>query len=179
VATAPAGKGGIPYEVNGRVYTPLASAEGYSEEGTASWYGPGLHGRLTSSGEVFDMHSATAAHRTLPFGTRVRVVNLANDRETVVRINDRGPFVKDRVIDLSFQAAKELGMIEHGTTPVRLTALHGPDANTARETGRTHASPPGVYRDRNKTAGEAPRLADSRPLPQAARPGEHPAASNF
>ncbi|QIZ73844.1 septal ring lytic transglycosylase RlpA family protein [Oxynema aestuarii AP17] len=91
--------------------------------GWASWYGPGFHGRLSASGEVFDQNALTAAHRTLPFGTEVRVTNLNNGRSIVVRINDRGPFVGNRVIDLSAAAAQVLGMMDTGIAPVRLDIL--------------------------------------------------------
>lgn len=90
------------------------------EVGIASWYGPGFHGRATASGEIFDQNALTAAHRRLPFGTRVRVVNLENGREVVVRINDRGPALEDRVIDLSRAAAEALGMLQAGIVRVRL-----------------------------------------------------------
>jgi rare lipoprotein A len=89
-------------------------------EGMASWYGPGLHGRRTASGETFDQNALTAAHPSLPFGTRVRVVSLANGREVTVRINDRGPHTGARIIDLSRAAAERLDMIEAGVVPVRL-----------------------------------------------------------
>ena len=95
-------------------------------EGTASWYGPGFHGRRTASGEVFDMYDYTAAHPFLPFGTRVRVTNLANHRSVVVRINDRGPHAKNRIIDLSYQAAKKIGMIGPGTAKVRVEVVAYP-----------------------------------------------------
>jgi rare lipoprotein A len=98
---------------------------GAGEVGIASWYGQDFHGRPTSSREIYDMHDMTAAHRTLPFGTHVMVTNLDNDRSTVVRINDRGPFVKGRIIDLSYAAARVLGMIGPGTARVRLEVLGG------------------------------------------------------
>lgn len=90
---------------------------------SASWYGPGFYGNRTANGEVFTGRDMTAAHRTLPFGTRVRVTNLNNGRSTVVRVNDRGPFIGGRVIDLSEAAASRLGMISSGTAPVRLEVL--------------------------------------------------------
>lgn len=90
------------------------------ERGIASWYGPGYAGNLTASGEVFDPNAITAAHKTLPFGTRVTVVHLGNGREVTVRINDRGPFVRGRVIDLSRAAAKQIGMIDDGLAEVKL-----------------------------------------------------------
>ena len=95
------------------------------EVGVASWYGEEFHGRPTSSREVFDMNDLTAAHRTLPFGTHVLVANLENDRTVVVRINDRGPFVRGRVIDLSYAAGRVLGLIGPGTARVRLEVLGG------------------------------------------------------
>lgn len=94
------------------------------QEGIASYYSDRHHGRKTASGEVFDQHDMTAAHRTLPFGTRVRVRHLDNGREVTVRINDRGPFVKGRIIDLSYRAAKDLDMIRSGVAPVRVTPLN-------------------------------------------------------
>jgi rare lipoprotein A len=95
------------------------------EIGVASWYGQEFHGRPTSSREVFDMNDMTAAHRTLPFGTHVMVTDLANDRSVVVRINDRGPFVRGRIIDLSYAAARVLGIVGPGTARVRLDILGG------------------------------------------------------
>ncbi len=112
-----------PYKVNGKVYYPLPSAQGYTEVCYASWYGPGFHGKLAASGEVYNMYDYTAAHRILPMGTYVLVKNLENGKEVVVRINDRGPFVKGRCIDLSYAAAKALGMIGKGVVKVRLIAL--------------------------------------------------------
>ena len=93
------------------------------ETGVASWYGPDFHGKLTSNKEIYDMYDMTAAHRTLPFGTYVMVTNLDNGRTATVRINDRGPFAGDRIIDLSYAAARVLGMIGPGTVPVRLEIL--------------------------------------------------------
>jgi rare lipoprotein A len=98
----------------------------YVEEGIASWYGVPFHGRRTSNGEIYDMNEFTAAHRTLPFNTVVRVTNLRNGKQTEVRINDRGPFVANRVIDLSHSAAAAIEMIGTGTAPVRLEVLSGP-----------------------------------------------------
>ncbi len=102
------------------VTTPPA---GYVEVGEASWYGPGFHGRMTSSREIFDMQDLTAAHPSLPFGTMVEVTNLENSRTVTVRINDRGPFVKNRIIDLSYAAARMLGLIGPGTARVRLEVV--------------------------------------------------------
>lgn len=97
-----------------------------AESGLASWYGHPYHGRASASGEIYDMEQLTAAHRTLPFGTRVRVINLANSKTVDVRINDRGPFVDGRVIDLSHAAAKAIGMIGPGTTRVRIDIVSAP-----------------------------------------------------
>jgi len=99
------------------------SRPGAVEVGTASWYGPGFHGNRTSSGEIYDQYDLTAAHQTLPLGTRVAVTNLQNGREVEVRVNDRGPFVKGRSIDLSYAAARSLGAIGPGTIPVRIEVL--------------------------------------------------------
>ncbi len=102
---------------------PPAPGPGWTETGIASWYGRPYHGRRAASGEIYDMEQLTAAHRTLPFGTQVLVRNLDNDRTVTVRINDRGPFVKGRILDLSRAAARELAMIGPGTARVRLVVL--------------------------------------------------------
>jgi rare lipoprotein A len=112
-----------PYTVLGKTYEPLASHEGFVQSGIASWYGPDFHGKKTSNGEVYDMYALTAAHKTLPLGVYVKVENTENGREAVLRINDRGPFVKGRIIDLSYAAAKKLGVDRIGTAPVRVEAL--------------------------------------------------------
>ncbi|MEW5723636.1 MAG: septal ring lytic transglycosylase RlpA family protein [Thermodesulfobacteriota bacterium] len=120
------------YVMNGEKYYLLASAEGFVEEGMASWYGRRFQGRKTSSGERYDMHELTAAHPTLPFDCLVRVVNLENSREVTVRINDRGPFEGEgRVIDLSYAAAKALGMIRPGKALVRIEGLCSDGEGTA------------------------------------------------
>ncbi len=111
------------YEVFGVRYRVLDSAEGYDETGVASWYGEEFHGRSTSSGEPYDMNAMTAAHRTLPLPTYVEVTNLENGRVIVVRVNDRGPFHGDRLIDLSYAAARELEIVANGTARVRVRAL--------------------------------------------------------
>lgn len=102
----------------------------FVEEGVASWYGPTFNGRRTSDGEIYDMHDFTAAHRTLPFNAIVRVTNMSNGLQTEVRINDRGPFVANRIIDLSLSAAKAIQMVGPGTAQVRLEMLSGPDPDT-------------------------------------------------
>lgn len=120
----PSARGNPPsYTVLGRTYRVLSSAAGYYATGTASWYGRKFHGRLTSSGEPYDMYALTAAHRSLPIPTYARVTNLDNGRATVVRINDRGPFHADRLIDLSYAAAVKLGFADQGTARVRVEVL--------------------------------------------------------
>jgi rare lipoprotein A len=111
------------YEVFGKRYHVLASAAGYKERGVASWYGPDFHAKATSSGETYDMYAMTAAHKTLPIPAYARVTNLANGRSVVVRINDRGPFVANRIIDLSYTAAHKLDMTRAGTTFVEVEVL--------------------------------------------------------
>jgi len=112
-----------PYRVKGVRYTPIASASGFVQTGIASWYGQKFHGRKTSNGETYNMYAMTAAHKTLPLGTWVSVHNLENNRKIVVRINDRGPFVYGRIIDLSYTGAKRIGIEGTGTARVRITAL--------------------------------------------------------
>ena len=122
-------KGGVPgsrpYTVRGKTYYPLKSAKGFVEEGTASWYGPGFHGKTTANGETYNQYAMTAAHKILPLGTQVRVTHLGNGRSIIVRINDRGPFVDDRVIDLSRAAASRLNVVGPGTARVRIQSLGG------------------------------------------------------
>lgn len=112
-----------PYTIDGKTYYPIPSAYGYAEKGVASWYGPQFHGRKTSNGETYDMMGMTAAHKILPMHTRVLVRNVDNGKEVVLRINDRGPFVKDRVIDLSLAGARALGVDGPGTANVVVTAM--------------------------------------------------------
>lgn len=114
---------GPEYEVFGKRYFVKDSSAGYQERGVASWYGKKFHGNLTSNREVYDMYTMTAAHKTLPLPTYVRVRNLRNDKSIVVRVNDRGPFVSNRVIDLSYAAALKLGMVRDGTSLVEVTAI--------------------------------------------------------
>lgn len=117
-----------PYTVHGRTYRVLESAKGYVERGLASWYGTKFHGRPTSSFEPYDMFQYTAAHRTLPLPTYARVTNLENGESVVVRINDRGPFKPDRIIDLSYVAALRLGIVARGTAMVEVRALDPEEA---------------------------------------------------
>jgi rare lipoprotein A len=111
------------YSVGGRRYVVLPSADGYIERGVASWYGTDFHGLRTATGESYDMFAMTAAHKTLPLPCYARVTNLANGRSVIVRINDRGPFVSNRIIDLSYTAASRLDMIRNGTAFVQVEAL--------------------------------------------------------
>jgi len=131
------------YDVLGRRYFVLAGADGYLERGVASWYGPTFHGGNTSSGEPYDMYGMSAAHKTLPLPTYARVTNLRNGRNVVVRINDRGPFVANRLIDLSYTAAAKLDMIREGTTLVEVRALTpgAPDELTRS----AQSPPPSLY----------------------------------
>ncbi len=112
-----------PYKVMGKWYQPLPNARNFRQRGLASWYGKKFHGRRTSNGERYNMYGISAAHKTLPMGTMVRVFNLKNNKEAMVRINDRGPFVRGRIIDLSYGAAKMLGVVGPGTTPVEIVAV--------------------------------------------------------
>lgn len=112
-----------PYTVLGKTYTVLPTAEGYHQRGIASWYGKKFHGRTTSSGELYDMYLPTAAHKSLPLPTYAEVTNLDNGRTLIVKINDRGPFHEDRMIDLSYGAAVKLGVIETGTARVEVRTL--------------------------------------------------------
>ena len=114
------------YEVDGREYRVLETSEGFRETGIASWYGRDFHGRRTSSGEPYDMYQMTAAHKALPLPTYVRVTNLENGRSVVLRVNDRGPFIEGRVIDVSYVAAQRLGMVGSGTARVEVVALDPP-----------------------------------------------------
>jgi len=112
-----------PYRVGRTWYTPMVHARDFKQRGIASWYGKKFHGRKTSSGEIYNMYAMTAAHKTLPLHTYVRVTNLTNQKRIDVRINDRGPFVRGRIIDLSYAAAKKLGVVAPGTAKVAIEAL--------------------------------------------------------
>jgi rare lipoprotein A len=142
-AAAPAPKRSKP--------APPPAPSGYTEEGNASWYGEPFHGRHASNGEIYDMYKLTAAHRTLPFETMVRVTNLNNGKSTVVRITDRGPFVDNRIIDLSLAAAREVDSVGAGVVPVRVEVLGGVDPTTGFFTVQV-----GAFRER----ANAERLRD-------------------
>ncbi|TDG12514.1 septal ring lytic transglycosylase RlpA family protein [Seongchinamella unica] len=127
-----------PYTVNGVSYEILEDYRNYRERGTASWYGSKFHGHETSNGEVFDLYAASAAHKTLPIPCYARVTNLANGRSVVVRVNDRGPFHGDRLIDLSYGAAVKLGYMEHGTAEVEVAVLNIAGVDDRRGAPGTH-----------------------------------------
>jgi rare lipoprotein A len=157
---------GKPYMIAGRTYVPEENIN-YRSEGTASWYGDDFHGRLTANGEVFDMHSISAAHPTLPMPSYVRVTNLANRKSIVVRVNDRGPYAGNRVIDVSVKAAQLLGFHEHGLAKVRVeyvgrAPIEGSDDRQLLATLRQDGPAP---------APSAVRVASARPfLPEVSEP---------
>ncbi len=127
-----------PYCVSGVTYTPIVPKIGEQFRGIASWYGPNFHGNKTSNGEYYDMHASTAAHKTLPINTLLQVTNLDNGLSTIVRINDRGPFVKNRIIDLSYQAALDIGLIKKGTAKVQLEVIDFDKSILAYRNNTTH-----------------------------------------
>jgi rare lipoprotein A len=167
------------YDVFGKRYYVMASSVGYVERGVASWYGPGFHKVRTSMGEIYDMYGMTAAHKSLPLPAYVRVTNLENGRSCVVRINDRGPFVGNRIIDLSYTAAAKLDMLRNGTAMVEIRVLQpaDPAGNTHLTTAAlvpqtvTVPSASGVAPPTPPSALiEAPMPSDpARPPPQAAQ----------
>ncbi len=125
-----------PYTVNGKTYHLLPNSQGYEAEGIASWYGTKFQGRPTANGERYNLYAMTAAHRTLPIPAYVRVTNLENGRTTVVRVNDRGPFHEDRIIDLSYAAAVKLSFVDKGTARVRVEVIDTrPNATVAQQEG--------------------------------------------
>ena len=129
------------YEVFGKRYSVMADGAGYSERGVASWYGKKFHGEMTSSQEPYDMYAMTAAHKSLPLPTYVRVRNLSNNKSVVVRVNDRGPFVDNRIIDLSYSAALKLDMVKSGTSLVEVEAISFDDPPGDRPTRQATAAP--------------------------------------
>lgn len=166
------------YQVRGQWYQPMQDATGYDEVGIASWYGDQFNGRPTATGEIFDMHGLSAAHKTLPLPGLVEVTNLSNGRSVVLRVNDRGPFVDDRIIDLSRGAAQELGLLSQGVGRVRVRYLGlaprgGGTGVGARAQQATAAPEPvaqaesgvfwvqvGAFRQRNAAERIADRLGD-------------------
>ena len=155
------------YEVFGKRYTVMDSGSGYTERGVASWYGKKFHGRLTSNRETYDMYQMTAAHKTLPLPTYVRVRNLRNNKSVVVRVNDRGPFVHNRIIDLSYAAALRLDMVNDGTSLVEVTAITFDDPPGDRPTSAVSTPP-------RQPATTAPAVtAPAETVPVAAAPAEN------
>jgi len=155
-------KSGNPpfYEVFGRRYVVLETAAGYREQGVASWYGPDFHGKRTATGEIYDMHAMTGAHPTLPLPAWVRVTNLQNGRSVVIRLNDRGPFSKNRIIDLSRAAAHELDMIRTGTALVEVQSLAAgaPMAAPERAAAQQFHAQAGAFADADNAERLAARL---------------------
>jgi rare lipoprotein A len=157
VPEAPSARGNMAfYEVFGRRYHTLPTSRGYQERGVASWYGAKFHGLPTSSGEPYDMHAMTAAHKSLPLPTWVEVRNLSNGRTIVVRVNDRGPFVDNRIIDLSYAAAREIDMVGAGTALVEVRALHDP----------FEISPEAIVYTRDGERSTGAQLLAARPSPR-------------
>jgi len=156
-ATLPNGSGGInkigePYRIAGQWYTPMQNEGTYDETGIASWYGKKFHGLRTANGEIYDMHALSAAHKTLPLPTLVRVTNLDNGRSVIVRVNDRGPFVKERLIDLSYAAAQQLGYADRGTAHVRVQTLDMPAPNKKEILASAATFRPARRHDANHTS---------------------------
>jgi rare lipoprotein A len=154
-ASAPAPFAGPPYEVDGRWYVPMHEPD-YDEVGVASWYGPNFHGELAASGEVYDQHALTAAHPTLPIPSLVRVTNLENGRSVVVKLNDRGPFVDDRIIDLSRRAAEELDIVRNGTAKVRVQYAGPVSSGAAEPVMASFQAPAGLETKRAQPVQPAP-----------------------
>jgi rare lipoprotein A len=153
------------YSIAGKRYYVLATAEGFVERGVASWYGPTFHGNSTAIGEKYDMYAMTAAHKTLPLPAYARVTNLRNGKSVVVRVNDRGPFIANRVIDLSYTAAAKLDMLRDGTTMVEVRTL---TPNTVDVLTRSTEAPPpelfvqaGAFADPSNASRLAEKLRDA------------------
>jgi len=162
----PRSKRGNPpfYEVFGKRYYVLASSEGHVERGTASWYGPGFHSASTSMGEPYDMYAMTAAHKTLPLPAYAEVTNLRNGRKVVVRINDRGPFVGDRIIDLSYTAAAQLDMLLQGTAPVEVRVITPRSGSGSASPQRLPAAPAAAPPPVTVVNAPAVKIAGSEPM---------------
>jgi len=163
-----------PYEVLGERYEPLAGDAAYAEKGLASWYGKKFHGRPTASGEVYNMYAMTAAHATLPIPSYARVRNPANGREIIVRINDRGPFHKGRIIDLSYTAALKLDLLR-GTAPVEVRRITYAEIR-AGNWGKPAGEPPPVFVP--DTAPGAPQR-ETTGTPVTSSPAATPAAAGY
>lgn len=160
-----------PYTVNGQTYRVMASEQGYTEKGYASWYGEKFHGHKTSNGEIYDMYQISAAHKTMPLPGYLRVTNLENQRSIVVRVNDRGPFHEGRVVDLSYAAAYMLGYADKGTALVEIEAIIPSGAVRGRAAEPVQASAAnqflqvGAFSDRNAAEALVNRLSQITTLP--------------
>ena len=167
-----------PYTVLGKTYYPISDARSYSATGTASWYGTKFHGQATANGEAYDLYGMTAAHKTLPLPSYVRVTNLENGRSVILRVNDRGPFYSDRIIDLSFAAAKKLGYAEVGTARVKVEGIDPQEwwAAQGRPVPMVLAQP--KMANQSAPAAAAPvAVASSQPVEQfTPPPAQHAAA---
>lgn len=156
-----------PYTVFGRHYFPMPDGKGYEAEGEASWYGQKFHGHLTANGEIYNMYDMTAAHKTLPLPSFVRVTNTENNKSAIVRVNDRGPFHNNRIIDLSWAAAKKLDFLKTGTAPVRLEVIHV-DKNGLVTIGKGNQNQP-TEEGPNKTFIQVAALSDGQRVSELAR----------
>lgn len=167
-----------PYTVMGKTYYPMADARRYQAVGTASWYGTKFHGQATANGEAYDLYGMTAAHKTLPLPSYVRVTNLENGRSVILRVNDRGPFYSDRIIDLSFAAAKKLGYAEVGTARVKVEGIdpHEWWAAQGRPVPMVLAQPQQVAKPQPAPAVQAPIVAASTVEQYTPPPEQHAAA---
>jgi len=164
----PTYKVGKPYKVAGKVYRPQADPT-YDRVGLASWYGPQFHGRKTANGDIFNMNSLTAAHTTLPMPSYVRVTNLDNNRWLILKINDRGPFVGNRLIDVSRRAAQLLGFEKKGVTRVRVEAVNGPRGDLPRQTMAQNQARQSPHKAVEKTVPVAARKNLSSPSVEVVR----------
>ncbi|HEY2781923.1 MAG TPA: septal ring lytic transglycosylase RlpA family protein [Steroidobacteraceae bacterium] len=176
----PRSRNGNPpfYDVLGRRYFVLSSSVGYVERGVASWYGPGFHKVRTSTGEPYDMYGMTAAHKTLPLPAYVRVTNLQNGRSIVVRVNDRGPFVGNRIIDLSYTAAAKLDMLRNGTAMVEVRSLEPVSAGTplVAQTAAPATAPATAPAAAPLTATPLTSTAEAPPSPPASASASPPSS---
>ncbi len=161
--------GNAPYKVFGVRYVPMSQSRGYAENGIASWYGTKFHGRKTSSGEPYDMFGMTAAHKTLPLPTYARVQNLDNGKSVIVKVNDRGPFANNRLIDMSYVAAQKLGMVRTGTARVRVTAIDTGQKYAANQDSILTKQPVVTSHSNPMTTGPV--------VSESIYPGQGPAAS--
>lgn len=148
----PSNRSNKPYKALGKTYYPLKTAGNYKERGVASWYGKRYHGRKTSNGETYNMYSMSAAHTVLPLPSYVKVTNVTNGRSVVVRINDRGPFIDSRIIDLSYAAAHKLRIIEQGSGLVEVEVVHPNQTSSAQ----TKATPTNAIRTTSNVATSKP-----------------------